>query len=248
MTYKEARAALERNDGNVVDAIIDIEESVDNDTSTKRIGTKGQEILGKMKEIVKKGNVARITVSKDGTNILNLPVNAGVLGAVVAPWGMIIGVIAAFGFKCQIEMIKDDGSIVDITDRAGNIYEDAKTRGGKIVDDLKEKAPGVYETVREKGEEAVNKVSEFAKEQAERIRAEKDDFFNDEDGFFTDEEVGLDEAAEKAEEAVDEAAEEVKDAAEEAAEKAEDLAEEIKTAAEEIGEAAEEAAEEIKED
>lgn len=166
-TYKEAKDALEKADGNVVDAIIAIEENIDDQSSSKKIGEQGEALINKMKEVIKRGNIAKIVVKRNDSTLINIPLNAGVLGAVVAPWGIVIGVLAAFSFKCKIELIKDDGSVIDITDKAGNIYEDAKTKGGEFYDGIKEKAPGVYETVREKSGDAVSKAKDMAKDAKE---------------------------------------------------------------------------------
>lgn len=166
-TYKEAKAALEQADGNVVDAIISIEEKIDDKSSSKKLGEQGEALINKMKEVIKRGNIAKIIVKRNDDVLINIPLNAGVLGAVVAPWGIVIGVLAAFSFKCKIELVKDDGSVIDITDKAGNIYEGAVTKGSEFCDDVKEKAPGVYETVREKGGDAVNRAKDMAKDARE---------------------------------------------------------------------------------
>ena len=161
VTYKEAKEALEAADGNVVDAIIAIEETIDL-KSSKKIGAQGEALVARMKETVKKGNVSKLLVTKDGDTILNIPLTVGVLGTVVAPWGMIAGIVAAFGFKCKIEFIKDDGSVIDLTEKAEDLYEDAKEKGGDIYEDIKEKAPGVYEDLKEKGGEVFAKAKDIA--------------------------------------------------------------------------------------
>jgi gas vesicle protein len=203
VTYKEAKEALEAADGNVVDAIVAIEEKTDGQTSSEKIGNKGTELLDKMKDIVRRGNVARIVIKKDEDTLLNLPLNAGVIGAVVAPWGIILGVAASFGFNCKIEFITDEGDTIDITDKAGNIYETAKEKGNEMYEQVKEKYPEVYDQVKEKGEAAVNKAKEFADEAKEKIKMGKN-------------------KAEEAVEDIDDAAEEAKDAAEDAASDAEE--------------------------
>lgn len=174
VTYKEAKEALEAADGNVVDAIIAIEETID-DKSAKKIGAQGEELIAKMKETVKKGNVSRILVTKDDETLINIPLNVGLLGTVVAPWGMIAATVAAFGFKCKIEFVKDDGSVIDITAKANDMYEDAKDKGTEIYADIKEKAPGVYEDLKEKGGEAFEKAMDAAKDVKEKIKKEAED-------------------------------------------------------------------------
>ncbi len=70
----------------MVDAIIAIEETIDQ-KSSKKIGAQGEALISKMKEVVKKGNISKILVTRDGDTIINIPLTVGVLGTVVAPWG-----------------------------------------------------------------------------------------------------------------------------------------------------------------
>ena len=174
VTYKEAKDALEAANGNVVDAIIAIEETVD-EKATKKIGAQGEELIAKMKEAVKKGNISRILVKKEDEVLINIPLNVGLLGTVVAPWGMIAGVVAAFGFKCTIEFVKTDGYVVDLTDKAVGYYEDAKEKGTEMYADLKEKAPGFYEDAKEKAGEAFEKAKDAAEDLKEKLKKEVDD-------------------------------------------------------------------------
>ncbi len=61
-TFKEAKEALEKTEGNVVEAIILIE---DNKTSwTDNMSDKGERMIDKVKEILRKGNATKITVKK----------------------------------------------------------------------------------------------------------------------------------------------------------------------------------------
>lgn len=161
VTYKEAKEALEAADGNVVDAIIAIEETVDGLGATKA-GAKKDAFIKKMKDMAKKGNVSKIVVSRDGETIINIPLTVGILGTVVAPWGMIAGTVAAFGFKCKVEFIKDDGSVIDISEKAEDIYGDAVEKGSDIYSDFKEKAPGMYDDFKEKSGDVFAKAKEKA--------------------------------------------------------------------------------------
>lgn len=172
VTYKEAKEALEATEGNVVDAIIAIEETIDK-TSSKKLGEQGEALVAKMKDVVKKGNVSKITVTREGETLINIPLTVGVLGTVVAPWGMIAGIVAAFGFKCKIEFTKDDGSVIDITEKAGDFYEDAKAKGTDVYEDIKEKAPGVYEDIKEKSEAAFAKAKGVASDAKEKIKEKR---------------------------------------------------------------------------
>lgn len=157
VSYKEAKEALENADGSVVDAIIDIEESIDLKAKSK-IGEQGAHIIDKIKEAVKKGNVSKIVVKKDGEIVLNLPLNVSLVGAVLAPWALLAGVIAAFGTKCVIELVKDDGEIIDISEMAADTFGDVVDKGVELADDVKEKGVDVFASVKAKTNDAINKV------------------------------------------------------------------------------------------
>ena len=62
----------------------------------KGFGKKGEALFSRLKEIVKKGNVSKIQVKKDGELVLNVPVNAGLVGVVIAPIAAVVAVVAAF--------------------------------------------------------------------------------------------------------------------------------------------------------
>lgn len=165
--YKEAKDALEAADGSVVDAIIAIEETVD-EKPARKVNAAANETVEKIKELVKKGNISKITISREGEVLLNLPLNAGILGAIVAPWGVIAGIIAAFGFKCKIELTKDDGTVIDISERAEAIGKEVAEKGSVVVDD-----------VVAKGTEAYNNIKDAASDKITEFKAKKEDAFDD---------------------------------------------------------------------
>lgn len=190
VSYKEAKDALEAADASVVDAIIAIEDTIDEKPATK-VNEAANETVDKIKEVVKKGNVSRITIKKDDEVLLNLPLNAGIIGALVAPWGMVAGVIAAFGFKCQIELTKNDGTIIDISQRAEDLGKEVKEKGSVVVDD-----------VMAKGAEAYCNIKEVAADKITELKAKYDEMEDDAEYFFDDLEEKLESCAEAAEEAL----------------------------------------------
>ncbi|MDF2654798.1 DUF4342 domain-containing protein [Anoxybacterium hadale] len=156
VSYKEAKEALEAADGSVVDAIIDIEESIDIKSKNK-FAEQSSHIVDKVKEAIKKGNVAKIIVKKNDEVIMNLPVNVGIVGTVLAPWAAVAGVIAAFGTKCAIELVKDDGEIIDISEMATDTFDDVVEKGSVVVDEVKTKSADVFASVKAKTSDAINK-------------------------------------------------------------------------------------------
>lgn len=159
VSYKEAKEALEAADGSVVDAIIAIEETVNISTGSKA-GEFANETVEKVKELVKKGNITKISVKKDDETIVNIPVNVGLIGTIVAPWGILAAAIAAFGFKCKIELTKDDGTVVDVSRKAETLANDVKEKGSVVVDEVVAKGTAVYDGVMEKAPEMVNDIRE----------------------------------------------------------------------------------------
>lgn len=102
---EEAREALEKFNGDVIDAVIDIQKNKASNNA------KMNELTEKIKNAIKKGNVTKIQVVKDNTVALIIPVNIGILGIVAAPWAVIAGAIAAYGFDYDFEIVKEDGTI-----------------------------------------------------------------------------------------------------------------------------------------
>lgn len=156
VSYKEAKEALEAADGSVVDAIISIEESIDIKTKS-RLGEQGAQVVEKIKQAVRKGNVSKIIVKKDDEVMLNLPVSISIIGTVLAPWAAVAGVIAIFGTKCTIELIKDNGEIIDISEIATETFEDVIEKGAVIADEVKVKSVDVFDNVKAKASDAINK-------------------------------------------------------------------------------------------
>ena len=114
VSYEQAKAALEAANGNVVDAIISIEHTDE---------PAGIELGEKIKEAIKKGNVTKLRVSRDGKVLATIPLTAGAavgaLGMIFAPFAVgatvVAGVVGKYGFNCKYELIKEDGSVEEIS-------------------------------------------------------------------------------------------------------------------------------------
>jgi len=157
VSYKEAKEALEAVDGSVVDAIIAIEESI-GDKQKGKASEFANGVVEKVKELVKKGNVSKVVVKKEDEVILNLPVNIGIVGVVIAPFATLVGVLTAFGTKCVIEVVKEDGTIIDVSEMASETFDDVKEKSAVFADEVKTKGAEVYSSVVCKASEALDKV------------------------------------------------------------------------------------------
>ena len=180
VTYAEAKQALEEAEGSVVDAIIAIEETINAGQKGRGFGQKGEALFASIKELIKKGNVSKIQVKKDGELVLNVPVNAGIVGMVIAPIASVVGVVAAFGFKCVIEVVKTDGTIIDVSDAVTDAVGTVAEKSSGFMSEFKEKSAEYYEKGKEKAEELYEKGKEKAEEvvdkAADKIKIDEEEF------------------------------------------------------------------------
>ena len=129
VSYSEANQALDECDGDVVTALIRLEENMDTNPDQKdedqedqgenkkkkyekeKINVMGSELIEKIKEIIKEGNVKKITVKNNmGESLVEIPVTAGVVGLVLFPYiGILGGMVAMLKeYKLEIKKEKDE--------------------------------------------------------------------------------------------------------------------------------------------
>ncbi|HRV33956.1 MAG TPA: DUF4342 domain-containing protein [Anaerovoracaceae bacterium] len=235
--YKEAKEALGKTEGNVVDAIILIEETID-EAGKSKMGAHGADMIDAIKDAIRKGNVTKITIKKkDGEILLNLPVSIGIIGTVLFPWAAVGATIAAFGTKCTIELLKDDGEIVNISEKASETFDTVVSKGSVIVDEMKDKSEDFVEVAKEKGQDAwtaakgkgadvVDAVKDKAAERTKRASKEEEL-----DGLYDFDLSDVEDVVETVAETVEEKAETVADAVED---KVKEMAETLEDKAEEV--------------
>jgi hypothetical protein len=80
-------------------------------TKKEEFKVNGEELLGKVKQIIKEGNVRRISIkNKEGKSIIELPLTIGVIGAALAPILAAVGAIAALVTECTIVVERDESN------------------------------------------------------------------------------------------------------------------------------------------
>lgn len=156
-SYKDAKEALELSNGNVVDAIIYIEENINNDYKKKE-SSSVHNIMNYIKEMVRTGNVTRIRVLKGEDTILSIPVTVGAVATLVFPWAMLAAAIASAASKCKVELLKEDGTVVDVNEKAGKVVGSVKDKSGVVIDEIKDKSGDIYEAAKTKGADIWNSV------------------------------------------------------------------------------------------
>ncbi len=137
VSYKHAKEALELNNGDVLDAIVYLEEKGSTLGSfTKSAEGKGEKLLEKLKEILKEGNVNKITIKKDGEVLANIPVNIGALGFLVTPLWATVAITTAVLTKHTIEITKKDGEVIDLRKASEETFDKVKSGLKKDKNDL----------------------------------------------------------------------------------------------------------------
>jgi translation elongation factor EF-Ts len=90
VSYREAKYVLEQAEGNVIEALIQLEDQKkdwkkDVHTWKEEFTVKGTEVADKVKEVLRKGNVHKITIKQDGKKVVEIPVVLGALGGLLLP-------------------------------------------------------------------------------------------------------------------------------------------------------------------
>ena len=72
---------------------------------TERYRVSGDKLLGTVKELMREGNIRRITIrDDDGKALIEIPLTIGVVGALLLPVWAALGAIAALVANCSIEV------------------------------------------------------------------------------------------------------------------------------------------------
>ena len=101
------------------------------------IKNQAEQIVEKIKELVKGGNASHVILKRKGETLLSVSLNAGILGAVIglkaAPFVVLTAALVSFGLDCEIEIEKKDGTIINLNEtkvgsKLENLKEAAKDR------------------------------------------------------------------------------------------------------------------------
>lgn len=113
--YKDAKEALDKAGGDVVQAIIALEENhVDFE---EKVRSKRDKLVDQVRSIFKKGNVTKIKIKKGDRVVLEMPATVGALGVLgmlaSAEFAILagLGTIAAMFNDYTLEVEKKDGEM-----------------------------------------------------------------------------------------------------------------------------------------
>lgn len=181
-TYADAKEALIKCNGDVVEAVVYLENQKKNkgkkakETLEDVFGKDGEDIKNQLKDLLKKSSVVRVIVEKDNKVMMNIPLTVGVVGAALVPVITLVGLSAAVITKYRIKVQNEEsGEVVDlgelneeklhvlknmIVNTAKDVKDvvvdknkDSKDDDKDITDDLMKE----FESKKEKGEETNKK-------------------------------------------------------------------------------------------
>ncbi|WP_326908975.1 DUF4342 domain-containing protein [Sedimentibacter sp. MB31-C6] len=137
--YGTAKQALEDSNDDVLEAIILIENMNKKNTKNSYSFNKGEQILDQIKDVISKGNATKLTIKKGNETIINLPITAGLVGAIIAPFLSAAGITAALLTQCTVEITQADGKIIDVSQKVDKSMDAVKDAMDNVMDDVKQK-------------------------------------------------------------------------------------------------------------
>lgn len=76
---------------------------------TEELNISGEKLVSTVKELVRQGNIRRITVkNRDGRSLIEVPLSLGVVGILLLPTLAALGAIAALVTECTIVLERCD--------------------------------------------------------------------------------------------------------------------------------------------
>lgn len=155
VTYGVAKEALIEANGNVLEAIILIEEMHNSEMEKYEEQKKNQKDYDNMDDlkrwlasVIKKGNVSRVRIKKDGNILTDIPVNAGIAAGAIAillPPVLAVAVVATVATNLVIEITRVDGS-VEVVNKV------VRNAASTLKDKTMNMASGVSDKIKEKSE------------------------------------------------------------------------------------------------
>jgi len=109
VSFEEAQRALVQAGGDVVQALVLLEKKpgtccAGKDGWTEKVQVQGSELVEKVKEVIREGNVRKVVVKHEDRVVFEIPLTIGAIGAIIAPQLAAIGAVAALLTRCTIEI------------------------------------------------------------------------------------------------------------------------------------------------
>lgn len=77
-------------------------------TYIEELESLGEQVLERVKELIREGSIQRIVIKQEGRTIIEIPLTFGVVGVFLAPTLAATGLLSALMAKCSIEVIRSE--------------------------------------------------------------------------------------------------------------------------------------------
>ncbi len=74
----------------------------------EEITVAGGELVERVRALLKEGNIRRLIIQQNGHTLLNIPLEWGILGSLIAPELIVIAGIGAILTECTIQIVRSD--------------------------------------------------------------------------------------------------------------------------------------------
>lgn len=132
-SYEEARSALLDSDGDLLAAIIDVERKKSREEKLK---ARSEDIIDEIKKAIVDANASKLVVKKGDEILINIPVSAGVIGAVLAPLFSVAGITAAMVSNYEFDIYTKDGKRINLNSKLEESLDRIDKSISKIKDEL----------------------------------------------------------------------------------------------------------------
>lgn len=114
LSFVHARQLLEDVNWDLLEALTRFEQESLKEQANRN--SKGEMILGTLKNLITEGNNTKVRVKSQNNTVAELPVTAGVLGALLAPKLALLGAATCLLTRCSIELNRpsQDGTSSDV--------------------------------------------------------------------------------------------------------------------------------------
>jgi hypothetical protein len=173
VSYAKGKEALAATNGDVLEAIIYIENQTNNENTSNNENAKAnskingetiEEFKTWLKELINKGNVTRIKIKKDEKELVDVPVNAGVAATVIAvilPPVLAVCVIAAVATQITIEITKADGTCEVVNKYVSKAANEVKDKATILAENIKSKFKDLSNVKNERGNKGEDTVYSY---------------------------------------------------------------------------------------
>lgn len=131
ISYEEAKILLEKHQGDMVEALIELEKS-------KKIHSRADgadSFFEKLKGLFIKGNRTKFIVTQRGETVVNVPVNYLILALIFGFHLILFSLVIIFVTGCKMTIKKQEGSIVDVDDVIVDMSEKVRRAAKNFTED-----------------------------------------------------------------------------------------------------------------